>query len=84
MLLLVRDIDRAHVVATTEGFGMHDLLPNTLLADRMQEHLTRVGAPDWTEVEQTFARECQANMYISPIPPDQTGPRGYRTPASPP
>ena len=83
MLLLVRDIDRAHVIATTEWvrqiaegaalatqttaevdlfFGMHDLLPNSPLAERMQEHLTRVGAPDWTEEEQAFARECQANM----------------------
>ncbi len=83
MLLLVRDVDRAHVVATTEWvrqiaegaalatqttsevdvfFGIHDLLPNTPLAERMQEHLTRVGAPEWTDEEQAFARECQANM----------------------
>jgi aminobenzoyl-glutamate utilization protein B len=83
MLLLVRDIDRAHVVATTkwvrqiaEGaalatltrsevdvyFGLHDLLPNAPLAERMQEHLTRIGAPEWTDEEQAFARECQANM----------------------
>ena len=83
MLLLVRDIDREHVVATTEWvrqiaegaalatqttsevdvfFGMHDLLPNTPLAERMQEHLTHVGAPEWTDEEQAFARECQANM----------------------
>lgn len=83
MLLLVRDIDRAHVIATTdwvrqiaEGaalatqtrsevdvfFGLHDLLPNTPLAERMQEHLTQVGAPDWSDGEQAFARECQANM----------------------
>ena len=83
MLLVVRDIDRAHVIATTawvrqiaEGaalatqttaevevfFGLHDLLPNAPLAARMQEHLTRVGAPDWTEEEHAFARECQANM----------------------
>ncbi|HEY6113876.1 MAG TPA: hypothetical protein VIV37_07210, partial [Gaiellaceae bacterium] len=43
-------------------FGMHDLLPNTPLAERMQEHLTHVGAPEWTDEEQAFARECQANM----------------------
>jgi len=85
MLLLVRDIDRAHVVATTEWvqqiadgaalatqtrsevevfFGMHDLLPNTPLAERMQRHLERVGAPSWTDEEQAFARECQANMTL--------------------
>jgi aminobenzoyl-glutamate utilization protein B len=83
MLLLIRDIDRAHVVATTEWvrqiaegaalatqtrtevdvfFGMHDLLPNTPLAGRMQEHLDAVGAPVWTDEEQAFARECQVNM----------------------
>jgi aminobenzoyl-glutamate utilization protein B len=43
-------------------FGMHDLLPNTPLAERMQLHLDAVGAPSWTEEEQAFARECQANM----------------------
>lgn len=83
MLLLVRDVDRAHVVATTEWvrqiaegaalatqtsseidvfFGMHDLLPNAPLAERMQAHLTTEGAPEWTDVEHAFARECQANM----------------------
>jgi aminobenzoyl-glutamate utilization protein B len=83
MLLLVRDVDRAHVVATTEWvkqiadgaalatqttaevdvfFGMHDLLPNGPLAERMQEHLAGVGAPAWTDDEQAFARECQRNM----------------------
>jgi aminobenzoyl-glutamate utilization protein B len=83
MLLLVRDVDRPHVVATTEWvrqiaegaalatqttsevdvfFGMHDLLPNGPLAERMQAHLEAVGAPSWTDEEQAFARECQANM----------------------
>jgi aminobenzoyl-glutamate utilization protein B len=83
MLLLIRDIDRAHVVATTEWvkqiaegaalatqtraevdvfFGMWDLLPNTPLAERMQQHLEAVGVPAWTDDEQAFARECQANM----------------------
>jgi aminobenzoyl-glutamate utilization protein B len=83
MLLLIRDVDRAHVVATTEWvkqiaegaalatqtraevdvfFGMWDLLPNTPLAERMQQHLEAVGVPAWTDDEQAFARECQANM----------------------
>ncbi len=83
MLLLIRDVDRARVVATTEWvkqiaegaalatqtraevdvfFGMYDLLPNTPLAERMQEHLGAVGVPEWTDAEQAFARECQASM----------------------
>jgi aminobenzoyl-glutamate utilization protein B len=83
MLLLVRDIDRARVVATTEWvrqiaegaalatqtraevdvfFGTYDLLPNSPLAERMQEHLEAVGVPRWSEDEMAFARECQANM----------------------
>lgn len=83
MLLLIRDVDRAHVVATTEWvkqiaegaalatqtraevdvfFGMWDLLPNTPLAERMQQHLEAVGVPAWTDDEQAFARQCQANM----------------------
>jgi aminobenzoyl-glutamate utilization protein B len=45
-------------------FGMHDLLPNTPLAERMQMHLERVGTPEWTEEEQAFARECQKQMGI--------------------
>lgn len=86
MLLLIRDIDRAHVVATTdwvkqiaEGaalatqtraavdvfFGLYDLLPNTPLAERMQQHLDAVGVPEWTDEEQAFARECQANMGVA-------------------
>ena len=85
MLLLLRDVDRAHVVETTEWvrqiaeggalatqttsevdvfFGVHDLLPNAPLAERMQAHLDDVGAPDWTAEEQAFARECQANMEV--------------------
>ena len=43
-------------------FGLHDLLPNAPLAERMQEHLMRIGAPEWSDEEQAFARECQANM----------------------
>jgi aminobenzoyl-glutamate utilization protein B len=39
--------------------GMHDLLPNTPLAERMQSHLETVGLPSWTVEEQAFARECQ-------------------------
>jgi len=83
LLLFVRDVDRAHVLATTEWvrgiaegaalatqtepdvevfFGLHDLVPNGPLAERMQQHLGSVGIPDWTDEEQSFARECQMNM----------------------
>jgi aminobenzoyl-glutamate utilization protein B len=45
-------------------FGMHDLLPNAPLAERMQQHLADVGAPTWTEEEQAFGRACQTNMEL--------------------
>jgi aminobenzoyl-glutamate utilization protein B len=42
--------------------GMHDLLPNTPLAARMQAHLEQVGVPTWDDDEQKFARECQREL----------------------
>jgi aminobenzoyl-glutamate utilization protein B len=33
-------------------YGVHDLLPNTPLAERMQQHLERVGAPQWSACQQ--------------------------------
>ena len=42
--------------------GMHGLLPNAPLAERMQEHLEHVGTPSWDEGEQAFARECQREL----------------------
>ncbi len=86
MWVMVRHIDRQHVVATTEWVkqiadgaalatqttakvnvyvGKHDLLPNRPLAERMQALLEHVGAPDWSEEEQTFARECQAQVGLT-------------------
>ncbi|NOS74808.1 MAG: amidohydrolase [Methyloglobulus sp.] len=47
-------------------FGVHDLLPNTPLAQRMQTHLEQVGVPEWTDDEQSFARELQKNFGIEP------------------
>jgi aminobenzoyl-glutamate utilization protein B len=47
-------------------FGMHDLLPNTPLAQRMQSHLERIGVPQWTEAEQAFARELQQTVGLEP------------------
>jgi aminobenzoyl-glutamate utilization protein B len=85
MFLVLRDLDRPRVVATTDWVrqlahgaasamqttadvvvyaGMHDLLPNTPLAERMQQHLEQVGVPAWDEEEQAFARECQRNLDV--------------------
>jgi aminobenzoyl-glutamate utilization protein B len=60
-------------------FGLHDVLPNTPLAERMQAILERVGAPAWSDEEQTFARECQKQMglhekglatFVAPLQPE--------------
>jgi aminobenzoyl-glutamate utilization protein B len=88
MFLVLRDVDRARVVATTdwareiaEGAalatqtraevlvyaGMHDLLPNTPLGERMQRHLERVGVPAWDDEEQAFAQTCQRELGIAEI-----------------
>jgi aminobenzoyl-glutamate utilization protein B len=47
-------------------YGMYDLLPNTPLAQRMQSHLERIGVPQWTEAEQTFARQIQQYVGLEP------------------
>ena len=53
--------------ATVHVFhGLHDLLPNTPLAQRVQHHLERVGTPRWSEEEQAFAREIQDNVGVAP------------------
>jgi aminobenzoyl-glutamate utilization protein B len=44
--------------------GMHDLLPNTPLAERMQSHLEQVGSPEWDDDEGEFARACQRELGI--------------------
>lgn len=40
-------------------YGVHDLLSNTPLAERMHVHLAQVGVPQWSEEEQAFAQACQ-------------------------
>jgi aminobenzoyl-glutamate utilization protein B len=56
----------AHATQTTADVlvyaGMHDLLPNTPLAERMQTHLEQVGAPAWDDADQEFARACQREL----------------------
>jgi aminobenzoyl-glutamate utilization protein B len=63
----------------TYFFGLHDLLPNTPLAERMQVHLEAVGAPEWTDEEQEFARACQRELgleetglatFVAPLQPE--------------
>jgi aminobenzoyl-glutamate utilization protein B len=62
-------------------YGMHDLLPNTPLAERMQEHLLLVGLPEYTEEEIAFANELQESAgleqtgmtkEVKPIPDEPT------------
>jgi hypothetical protein len=36
-------------------YGMHDLLPNAPLAQRMQQHLEHVGLPEYTKEELNYA-----------------------------
>jgi aminobenzoyl-glutamate utilization protein B len=50
---------RANVI---HYYGVHDLLPNTPLAERMQRHLERVGVPQWSAEEQAFAQACQREL----------------------
>ena len=53
----IGEIARGAALATqtttvaTAYFGMHDVLPNHPLAERMQVHLEHVGMPDWTADE---------------------------------
>jgi aminobenzoyl-glutamate utilization protein B len=68
-------------VIAVDYYGMYDLLPNTPLAERMQEHLQLVGLPEYTEEEMTFASELQKSAgleqtgmtkEIKPIPQEPT------------
>ena len=47
-------------------FGIHDLLPNTPLAERMQKHFKTVGLPEYTSEEQTFATKLQEAAGLEP------------------
>jgi aminobenzoyl-glutamate utilization protein B len=42
-------------------YGMWDLLPNDTMIALMHRHMTASGM-EWSEAEQTFARECQKAM----------------------
>ena len=48
-------------VAVDHFFGMHDLLPNETLVQRLHDHMTALPL-EWTEAEQVFAKTCQREM----------------------
>jgi len=68
----IKDMAKGAGLATqTEGlavdyFGMHDTLPNTPFADRMQKHFKTVGLPKYTADEQTFAKKLQVAAGLKP------------------
>lgn len=57
--------------------GMHDLVPNKPLADRLYEHTTQIGLPEYTEEEIEFAKKCQVSYGVEPtgMPKEVTPPR---------
>ncbi|MEM6673416.1 MAG: amidohydrolase [Planctomycetota bacterium] len=64
-------VQGAALMTQTEGicvpyYGMYDLLPNTPLAERMQQHIERVGIPTYTEEELEFARRLQTAAGVEP------------------
>jgi len=64
-------VEGAGLATQTEGlaidyFGMHDLLPNTPLADRMHKHFKTVGLPEYTTEENAFATELQNASGLEP------------------
>ena len=46
--------------------GMHDLVPNKPLADRLYEHTAQIGVPEYTEEEIEFAKKCQVSYGVEP------------------
>ncbi len=47
-------------------FGLHDLVPNTPLAERMQKHFESVGLPEYTAEEKKFATDLQQAAGLEP------------------
>jgi aminobenzoyl-glutamate utilization protein B len=66
----LKDIAKGAALATqteylaVEYFGMHDLLPNTALAERMQQHVETAGLPDYTAEEIEFAKGIQQSAGV--------------------
>ncbi len=68
----IKDMAKGAALATqtevlaVDYFGIHDLLPNTPLAQRMQEHYEAVGLPDYTGDELAFAKDLQEAAGLEP------------------
>lgn len=69
-MLWLKQIAKGAALATqtetlaVDYFGMHDLLPNTTMAIRMQQHLEAVGIPSYTDEEIAFAKEIQKSAGV--------------------
>jgi len=65
----VRDVANGAAMSTQTQveiehfFGMHDLLPNTPLAEHIHGHMTALPL-EWTAEEQDFAKACQREMRV--------------------
>lgn len=57
--------------------GMHDLVPNKPLADRLYEHTVQIGLPEYTDEEIEFAKKCQVAYGVEPtgMPKEVTPPK---------
>jgi len=64
----IKDIAKGAALATqtkekvTTITGIYDSVPNTVMAERVTEHLNRYFPIAWTEEEQAFARSIQKEM----------------------
>lgn len=50
-------------VHINQFFGMHDLMPNETLVERLHAHMTALPL-EWSEEEQAFAKACQKEMNL--------------------
>jgi aminobenzoyl-glutamate utilization protein B len=68
----IKDMAKGAALATqtkalaVDYYGMHDLLPNTPLAQRMQKHLEQVGLPEYTKEEMDYATQLQKAAGVKP------------------
>lgn len=68
----VRDVAAGAAISTqTEVdvelfFGLHDLLPNEPLINRIHAHISAIPI-EWTEYEQAFAQACQREMGLPEV-----------------
>jgi aminobenzoyl-glutamate utilization protein B len=71
-MIWLKEIAKGAALATqtetlaVDYFGMHDLLPNTAMANRMQQHLETIGIPKYTDEEIAFAKEIQKSAGVEP------------------